>query len=132
VFSTEYKVPFADTDSGGIVFFANFFKIAHITYEQFFESLNLQRNYFLDDEFIIPIVNANADFRDPVKFGDTVICGVYVANVGTTSFSLKYDLLVDNEIVADVKTIHVLVKRKDFTKSELPKELKQKLTEHLF
>ncbi len=131
MFSVEYKVPFADTDPGGIVFFANYFKIAHFTYEQFFENLNLERNYFLDEVFIIPIVNSNANFLSPIKFGDTVICGVYVEKIGITSFTLKYDLLVDNEIVAEVKTSHVLVKRKDFKKSELPKDLKQKLTEHL-
>jgi 1,4-dihydroxy-2-naphthoyl-CoA hydrolase len=131
VFSSKYKVPFADTDAGGIVFFANYFKIAHFTYEKFFENLNFERNYFLDDEYIIPIVNSSADFKSPVKFGETVICRVYVEKVGNTSFTLKYDLLVDNEIVAEVKTSHVLVKKNDFVKAELTGELRIKLTEHL-
>ncbi|MBK7104363.1 MAG: acyl-CoA thioesterase [Ignavibacteriae bacterium] len=131
MFSTEYKIMFSDTDPGGIVFFANFFKIAHFAYEQFFTSFNLKRNYFLDDEFVVPIVNSNADFKSPVKFGDVIICGVYVEKVGTTSFTLKYDMLVNNKIVAEVKTNHVFVKKSNFVKTELPNDLKQILKENV-
>ena len=131
MFTTNYKIAFSDTDPGGIVFFANFFKVAHFAYEQFFESLNLRRNYFLDEEYIIPIVNSSADFKFPAKFGDTIVCGVYVEQIGTTSFSLKYDLIVNDRISAEVKTTHVFVKKADFKKTDLPKDLKLLLTEHL-
>jgi acyl-CoA thioester hydrolase len=122
---------FSDTDPGGIVFFANFFKIAHFGYEQFFESLNLKKNYFLDEEFVIPIVNSNANFKSPVKFGDTILCGIYVEKVGKSSFTLKYDMLVNDKIAAEVNTSHVFVKKNGFVKTDLPKDLTLVLTEHL-
>lgn len=131
MFSVEYKIMFSDTDPGGIVFFANYFKVAHFAYEQFFASLNLTHNYFLDEEYVIPIVNSSADFKSPVKFGDEIICGVYVEKVGTTSFTLKYDMIVNNKIAAEVKTNHVFVKKNNFTKTELPNDLKLILKEHL-
>ncbi|MBK8945103.1 MAG: acyl-CoA thioesterase [Ignavibacteriae bacterium] len=131
MFSVEYKVMFSDTDPGGIVFFANYLKIAHFAYEQFFASLNLKRNFFLDDEFVIPIIKTNAEFKSPVKFGDKIICGIYVDEIGITSFTLKYDLIVNDKISAEVKTTHVFVKKSDFKKTDLPNDLRQILKEHL-
>ena len=131
MFTTTYRVAFSDTDPGGIVFFANFFKIAHIAYEQFFENFNLDKNYFLDDEFVIPIVNSNADFHSPVKFGDILTCEVFVESIGNTSFALKYFLKIDDQIKAEVKTKHVIANKNSFTKSAIPNELRAKLTDHL-
>ncbi len=130
MYSVEYKVMFSDTDPGGIMFFANYFKIAHFAYEQFFASFNLKKNYFQNDEFVIPIINSNGDFKAPVKFGDTIICGVFVEKIGTTSFTLNYELLVNDRIAAEVKTTHVFVKKSDFKKAELPEDLKECLKQH--
>jgi len=130
LFETKYKIAFSETDPGGILFFAEFFKIAHITYERFFESLNLKRNYFLDKEFILPIVHANADYISPVKFGDELKCEVLVGKIGETSFELKYNLFNKNQIAAKVITKHVVVKKEVFKKSEIPIDLLIKLKEN--
>lgn len=130
MFETKYKIAFSETDPGGILFFAEFFKIAHITYERFFDSLNLKRNYFLDKEFILPIVHANADYISPVKFGDELKCEVFVGKIGETSFELKYNLFNKNQIAAKVITKHVVVKKEVFKKSEVPKDLLIKLKEN--
>ena len=131
MFSTKYKVAFSDTDPGGIVFFAELFKIAHIGYERLFESLNLQRNYFMNEDFIVPIVNSSADFFSPVKFGDELDCFVFVEAIGTTSFTLKYKLQVGDQLKTEITTKHVVVKKSDFKKTDIPAELLVKLQEHL-
>jgi len=130
LFNTKYKIAFSETDPGGIVFFAEFFKIAHITYERFFDSLNLERNYFLDDKFILPIVHSSADYISPVKFGDELVCEVKVGKIGTTSFELVYLLRNKDKSAAKILTKHVAVKKKGFEKAEIPKELLGKLKEN--
>ncbi len=131
LFKNEYKVTFSDTDPGGIVFFANFFKFAHIAYEQFFESLNLKTNYFFNDEIVIPIVNSSADFYSPVRFGDVLTCKLELSDIGNTSFIIKYKLSVVDKTVAEVITKHVVVSKVDFKKTPIPNELKEKLIKHL-
>ena len=131
MFSTKYKVAFSDTDPGGIVFFAELFKIAHIGYERFFESLSLERNYFMNDDFVVPIVNSSADFYSPVKFGEELDCFVNVEAIGTTSFTLKYKLQVGDQLKTEVKTKHVVVNKNNFEKTDIPIELLVKLKEHL-
>ena len=120
MFTTKYKIAFCETDPGGILFFAEFFKIAHVAYERFFESLNLEKNYFLDDEYILPIVHSNADYLSPVKFGDELVCEVKVGKIGTTSFELVYLLMNKDKTAAKILTKHVAVKKKGFEKAEIP------------
>jgi YbgC/YbaW family acyl-CoA thioester hydrolase len=130
LFTTKYKIAFCETDPGGILFFAEFFKIAHVAYERFFESLNLEKNYFLDDEYILPIVHSNADYLSPVKFGDELVCEVKVGKIGTTSFELVYLLMNKDKTAAKILTKHVAVKKEGFEKAEIPKNLLGKLKEN--
>ena len=130
MFSTNYKITFSETDPGGILFFAEFFKIAHITYERFFEQLELDRNYFLDDDFILPIVHSEADYISTVKFGDELTCEVFVGKIGETSFELNYTLINQGIVSAKISTKHVVVKKKEFKKSEIPKILLSRLKEN--
>ena len=130
MFTTNYKIAFSETDPGGILFFAEFFKIAHITYERFFDSLELKRNYFLDDEFILPIVHSSADYLSPVKFGDELVCELSIGNIGETSFELRYILKNKKNIASKVITKHVAVKKKVFIKTSIPEELLNKLKEN--
>ena len=123
MFTTDYKVSFSETDPGGILFFAEFLKIAHITYEKYFESLSLDRNYFLDDIYVLPIVHTEADYFSPVKFGDTLICEIQVGKIGRTSFELYYNLKLNDNIAAKVITKHVVVLKSSFKKSSIPTEL---------
>ncbi len=130
MFTINYKIAFSETDPGGILFFAEFLKIAHITYERFFENLNLKKNYFLDDEFILPIVHTSADYLSPVRFGDELVCEVTVGSIGETSFELKYTLINKDKIASRVITKHVAVKKKEFEKSSIPIDLLTKLKEN--
>jgi YbgC/YbaW family acyl-CoA thioester hydrolase len=130
LFKTKYKIAFAETDPGGILFFAEFFKIAHIGYERFFESLKLDRNYFLDNTYILPIVHSEADYLSPVRFGDELICEVSVGNIGESSFTLNYNLLNDEKTAAKISTKHVVVFKKDFITSKIPEDLLEKLKEN--
>lgn len=130
MFTTKYKISFGETDPGGIIFFAELFKITHIIYERFFESFETEKNYFLDDEFIIPIVHTEADFILPMKFGDEIKCTVMVESIGSTSFTLKYNFQKKDIIMATSITTHIVVKRNDFIKTKIPSELEVKLKEH--
>lgn len=127
MFTTKYKIAFSDTDPGGIVYFANIFKIAHIAYEQFFEQMNLKRNYFFNDDFVIPIVNSCADFINPIKFSEEVSCNLKVSEIGSSSFTLNYTITNGTELKAKVKTVHVVVNKKNFNKAVIPDDLLNEL-----
>lgn len=131
MFTTKYKVRFYDTDSAGILFYANIFKIAHAAYEEFMQLLQLKRNYFNDNEIVLPIIHAEAKFKSPVKHNDELIVDIKVSEVKNSSFALTYIIKSNsNQVNASVNTVHVAVDKQTFEKAELPQELRAALNSH--
>lgn len=132
MYKKNIKIDFFDCDPGGIIFYANAFKIAHRCYEEFLASLDLERDYFADEEHLLPIVHSESDYYKPIKSHDEITVELIVSKIGDSSFELTYmfkDKSGDEKV--KVKTVHVAVSRKDFSKTGLPEDLRSKLNRHL-
>lgn len=128
MFQTDVKVYFYDADPAGIIFYASIFKFAHHAYEDLMRSFNLNKNYFFDDEIILPIIHTQADYLSPVKVGEKLIISVTVSQLRDSSFELSYKFTDENDkIKASAKTVHVCVSKDDFKKVKLPDDLSDKL-----
>lgn len=128
MYQTDVKVYFYDADPAGIIFYASIFKFAHYAYEDLMRSLELERNYFFDDEIILPIIHTQADYFSPIKVGEKLLISVIVSQLRDNSFELSYKFTDENDkIRASAKTVHVCVDKKSFKKVHLPEELFEKL-----
>ncbi len=118
-----------NTDAAGLLFFAEQFRLAHDAYESFMESIGYPFAPLLrKSDFLLPIVHAEADFLKPLSTGDRLEIQVKAEKIGDSSFTLGYTLLRDRtEPVGTVKTVHVLINRRDGTSRSLLPELRQKL-----
>ncbi|MGH8014600.1 MAG: acyl-CoA thioesterase [Candidatus Zixiibacteriota bacterium] len=119
-----------DTDAAGVIYFANFYRMAHTTYEAFMESLGFSIRYFLDKAPCLPlIVHSEADYKKPIRTGDKLAVELTVEKIGNSSYGLGYDIKDhNNELVAQLKTVHVAVSKKDGRKMPLPDDFKKKLS----
>lgn len=120
-----------DTDAAGVIYFANFYRMAHTAYEAFMESMGYSIRYFLDEAPCLPlIVHSQADYKKPIRTGDKLKIELTVAKVGTSSYGLAYQIKDHNDdLVADLKTVHVTVSKKSNGKLPLPEDFKKKLLE---
>ncbi len=124
-----YTIKLHDTDAAGILFFANQFRIVHDVYETFLGRIGYPfQKRFTSNDFYIPIVHADGDFRSPLTVGDTVEISLDVASVGDTSFTLEYRLTgLDGEIVGTARTVHVTIDPGTGQKIDIPDPLRNKL-----
>jgi len=128
MFETRVKVYFYDADPAGIIFYASIFKFAHYAYEDLIRSFNLDKNYFFDDEIILPIIHTQADYFSPIKVGEDLLISVTASQLRDNSFELSYKFTdISDKIRASAKTVHVCVNKKDFKKNKLPDQLIEKL-----
>lgn len=131
MFQTKERLNFYDCDPAGIIFFASLLKIAHTVYEKFLAQISPNRNFFFDDELVLPIIHCEADYHKPLKAFDEVDVTVTVKQVGDSSFELNYKFEIASNLYAEAKTVHVCVDKKKFEKTNLPNQLKSKLKENL-
>lgn len=105
VFSTPVR--FADVDHAGIVYYPRFFHYFHMAFEELFRQRMGPRAYveLLDrDRIGFPAVHAEADYRAPLRFGDTADIAVSVARLGESSITFRYRV-ARGEVTCAVGTV---------------------------
>lgn len=128
MYKFQTKIFFFDADPAGILFFGRVFEICHRAYEDFIGSFNLNQNYFTHPDIAMPVIHTEADYFKPMKYGDEVNVFVSVEKIKSTSFEIKYALKNNlDEEFAVIKTVHVFINKKSFSKIDIPEEFKTKL-----
>lgn len=122
----ETTVRLQHTDGAGVVFFARYFELAHIAYEELMESLGVPLPADLAGwDPVLPIVRAESDYKASLRLGDRVRIEVLVAEVKSRSFTLRYRFLgPDGSEAAVLSTVHVAVDRATGRSTRLPDELR--------
>jgi 4-hydroxybenzoyl-CoA thioesterase len=92
-FCHTMPVRFADVDHAGIVYYPKFFDYFHIAMEEFLGEKLGPRGYvdLLDrDRIGFPSVNAQCEFKAPLRFGDIIDVEMSVIRLGTRSVTFGF------------------------------------------
>jgi 1,4-dihydroxy-2-naphthoyl-CoA hydrolase len=121
-FSYTLPVRFHDVDAAGIVFFARIFQYAHDAYEVWLRSVGFPLDSpFLERDYGLPLVHAEADFHAPIRLGQEVHVDLTLASTGTSSFAVTSRLTAsDGTPLATVRTVHVCVAPRTLRPIPLP------------
>lgn len=103
-------VKMGDTDATGVVYFANIQKIALEAFEDYLFKKGFSLEKMIQEEdYLLPIVHASADYLSPIKAGDEIYVLLHCSHIGTSSFTLKSHIhvLETDVVVATVTIVHV-------------------------
>jgi 1,4-dihydroxy-2-naphthoyl-CoA hydrolase len=128
-FRYNYTIGLHDTDAAGVVFAANLIRICHHGYEAFMESIGYGIGSVLKQKKMgLPIVHIEGDFTKFNVVGDRVTIEVRVAEIGTSSFRIIYELIGDNgDCHASAATVHVCIDPCTLRPMELPADFRAAL-----
>jgi 1,4-dihydroxy-2-naphthoyl-CoA hydrolase len=129
-FDYRFDVKLSDTDAAGVMFFAQLLRHAHDAYEAWMARLGRPLDGMIrTGSLALPIVHAQADYRLPLRHGETVIVRVGVARVGPKSFTIDYRFMTaDNRPAASASTVHAAVLPATGETTTLPADLAADLT----
>lgn len=129
----QNSVTLPDSDAAGILFFGNYYKLAHVIYEDFMDEIGYSLKYIIDEsDILILIVHSEADYKKSLELGDRYDLTLQVKKIGGTSFELAYSFVDESEnTIADLKTVHVVIDKKSKKPIRIPDDLKEKLKKHL-
>lgn len=131
MYIAKNQVRMHDTDMAGILYFARLFRFAHDALEDFFANEKMDLRHMFDHEpFVFVIRHVEGDYLAQLHVGDPLTVEVTTGDIGTTSFSLHYDIFRHKEHVGVVKTVHVCIDTKSRKKIPLPEKLKNLLIKH--
>jgi len=125
MFIHKIRINFFDCDPAGILFYARIFQICHSAYESMISSFHLKEDYWNNTEYVVPISSCEAKYMKPIQYDETITLELTIVQLRNSSFELAYICKNKNEeVCAQVKTIHVFVDRKTWKKKEICKDVR--------
>lgn len=105
----SYRVPYADTDQMGVVYYAN--------YLVYFERV---RNEILRDAGVpyidmeksgigLPVIEAHVDYKKPSFYDDSLIISGWLESFSGMRVKVACEVLRNNETLASGYTIHIFL-----------------------
>ena len=126
-FDLTVKVYYEDTDSGGVVYYANYLKFLERARSEALYTLGFTNLGLLEKHNILLIVKScNIEYKKPAKFEDKINIISEVISFTKTSFTMKQCILRNNELITEAN-VHIVIVDKNGKPSKIPEELKEKL-----
>ena len=125
IYEYKFKIYYEDTDSGGVVYYANYLKFIERARSEIIKSLgfsntNLREKFNLF--FIVKYCNIN--YKKPAKLEDELIVFTSVVSLSKTSLVMKQDIKRHDDLVAEAEICIVAVDMKG-KPTKIPEELKK-------
>ena len=110
MFSFPVKVYYEDTDSGGVVYYANYLKFTERARTNMIHDLGFTLNQLHDDHDCIFIVKkVNCEYLQSAKLEDFLEVQSSIIQVKNASFELEQNILRDGKIIFQSNIIMVCV-----------------------
>ena len=129
-FETTIRLP--HTDAAGVVFYARYFDLVHLAFEDFLDAIGQPLQPDLHASRIgYPLVHAEADFKQSLRMGDRIAIEVHVSDLRERSFALDYLITCQGMAVSAARTIHAALDVPTKARVALPDGLRVALSERL-
>jgi acyl-CoA thioesterase FadM len=132
-------VAFDDADGEGIVFFGNYFRLAHRALERWLPEVAGigWAEWFKNPDVGVPLRHVEADYLKPLRPGDVFEARIAVASIGDSSVHFVYEFKAPDgtdtgaATFARLKTSHVFIDRHELKKTTVPASLRARLERRL-
>jgi YbgC/YbaW family acyl-CoA thioester hydrolase len=128
-------VRFDDADFARLVYYPRLFVYCHNAFEDFFrDEVGVPYARMLQHRGVgFPVVNASADFRAPLRFGDPVRTVMETLRVGRRSLTNRYRLFHDErqQLCAELRIVTASISMERIVSVDLPEDVRQAFLRHL-
>ena len=126
-FKSRFKVYYEDTDSGGVVYYANYLKFLERARTDAITSLDFSNNKLVKKFGIFIIVKScNLNFLRPAKLEDNLDIISKVMEVKNVSIKMKQNIFVNDSMIVEAEILLASVNNEG-KPSKLPDEFKNEL-----
>lgn len=124
MFNFSVRVYYEDTDSGGVVYYANYLKFTERARTNMIQDLGFTLNQLHDDHDCIFIVKkVNCEYLQSAKLEDFLEIQSSIIQVKNASFELEQNILRDGKIIFQSNIIMVCVNNQG-----QPKKIPEKIS----
>jgi acyl-CoA thioester hydrolase len=125
-FFHKIKVYYEDTDSGGVVYYANYLKFLERARTEALFSIGFS-NKKIKDKFnsLIIVKSCNIEYKKSAYLEDELTIRSFVKSITKTSFFMNQIISKENEIIVEAK-IHLVFINKEGKPVKIPEDIYSK------
>ena len=125
-FFHELKVYYEDTDSGGVVYYANYLKFLERARTEALFSIGYSNNKIQQDfNSLIIVKSCNIEYKKSAYLEDELTIRSFVKSITKTSFFMNQIITKNNELIVEAQ-IHLVFVNKDGKPIKIPDQIYSK------
>jgi acyl-CoA thioester hydrolase len=132
-FSFPIRIYWEDTDAGGIVYYANYFKFMERARTEWLRSLGFEQEPLrLEQNLLFVVVDVEAHFRKPARYGELLQVTCEVDEASRVSLTFKQEIYrqsVDGELLLEGRVRIACLDAVRYRPRPLPQGLLQEKSE---
>ena len=123
--SIDYRVPYADTDQMGVVYYGNYLTLFERARNELMRACGYTYRDCEAEGWMLPVVHAEVDYRRPAKYDDLLEVAAWVRLLKGVRIEIACEVRRkgEEELLASGFTRHVFVSAKDFRPCAPPQQL---------
>jgi acyl-CoA thioester hydrolase len=122
--SIDYRVPYADTDQMGVVYYANFFVYFERVRNEMLRAVGYTYKQMEAEGLRLPVLEAHCDYRQPARYDDLLtIEGVFEV-VSPARLRVNCVVRCGDQVLATGHTVHACVSAERNKPVRLPPALR--------
>lgn len=95
------RVYYADTDTAGVVYYANYLRFAECGRTELLRELGIEHRKLLrDDNLLFVVKSVKIEYQASAKLDDLLEVRTWVSSIGGASFEMKQDICRDGDVLA--------------------------------
>ena len=125
-FFHKLKVYYEDTDTGGVVYYANYLKFLERARTEALFSIGYSNNKIQQDfNSLIIVKSCNIEYKKPAYLEDELTIRSFVKSITKTSFFMNQIITRNNEVIVEAH-IHLVFVNKDGKPKKIPEQIYSK------
>ena len=122
-FFHKLKVYYEDTDSGGVVYYANYLKFLERARTEALFSIGFSNKKIQDDfRSLIIVKSCNIEYKKPAHLEDELKIRSFVKSITKTSFFMKQIITKSEEVIVEAK-VHLVFINKEGKPVKIPGDI---------
>ncbi len=126
--SIQYRVPYADTDQMGVVYYANYFVYFERLRNELIRESGITYRTMEERGIMFPVLEAHCEYMYPARYDDDLVIDGWLDSVEGARFRISYEIRAGERVLVTGYTIHIATSR-ELKPRRVPEEMKTLLSQ---
>ena len=128
VFLWPIRVYYEDTDSGGVVYYANYLKFMERARTEWLRGEGFEQDELIANEKVIFAVRSvQADYLSPARFNEEIVVNTCLIKKGKASITVEQSIKREDDVLCKAVIKIACLNAENFTPAVMPKNLYNKI-----